>query len=100
MFSYFLFLKFTFSSSVRKLLQDDIDPCAADDKGRTALHFSSCNGNESIGRLEDFFVSGCQWQILFTALHITLTDAHKCPYLYLNLISVDHCSFPMSVLCL
>lgn len=36
---------------VRKLLQDDIDPCAADDKGRTALHFSSCNGNESIGRL-------------------------------------------------
>nr|XP_057906071.1 ankyrin repeat domain-containing protein 54 isoform X2 [Doryrhamphus excisus] len=34
--------------TVRKLLQDDIDPCAADDKGRTALHFSSCNGNESI----------------------------------------------------
>nr|XP_033472770.1 ankyrin repeat domain-containing protein 54-like [Epinephelus lanceolatus] len=37
--------------TVRKLLQDDIDPCAADDKGRTDLHFSSCNGNESIGRL-------------------------------------------------
>lgn len=36
---------------VRKLLQDDIDPCAADDKGRTALHFSSCNGNESIVQL-------------------------------------------------
>lgn len=35
--------------SVRTLLQDSIDPCAADDKGRTALHFSSCNGNESIG---------------------------------------------------
>uniref|UniRef100_A0A3B3Y608 Ankyrin repeat domain-containing protein 54 n=1 Tax=Poecilia mexicana TaxID=48701 RepID=A0A3B3Y608_9TELE len=34
--------------TVRKLLQDDIDPCAADDKGRTALHFSSCNGNDSI----------------------------------------------------
>ncbi|XP_034750481.1 ankyrin repeat domain-containing protein 54 [Etheostoma cragini] len=37
--------------TVRKLLQDDIDPCAADDKGRTALHFSSCNGNESIVQL-------------------------------------------------
>ncbi|XP_037544404.1 ankyrin repeat domain-containing protein 54 [Nematolebias whitei] len=37
--------------TVRKLLQDDIDPCAADDKGRTALHFSSCNGNDGIGRL-------------------------------------------------
>lgn len=35
---------------VRRLLQDGIDPCAADDKGRTALHFSSCNGNESIGK--------------------------------------------------
>ena len=35
---------------VRNLLLEDIDPCAADDKGRTALHFSSCNGNESIGR--------------------------------------------------
>lgn len=37
--------------TVRRLLQDDIDPCAADDKGRTALHFSSCNGNESIVQL-------------------------------------------------
>ncbi|KAM9843223.1 ankyrin repeat domain-containing protein 54 [Aulostomus maculatus] len=37
--------------TVRKLLQDDIDPCAADDKGRTALHFSSCNGNENIVQL-------------------------------------------------
>ncbi|XP_068606273.1 ankyrin repeat domain-containing protein 54 [Brachionichthys hirsutus] len=37
--------------TVRQLLQDDIDPCAADDKGRTALHFSSCNGNESIVQL-------------------------------------------------
>ncbi|KAM4634848.1 ankyrin repeat domain-containing protein 54 [Polymixia lowei] len=37
--------------TVRNLLQDDIDPCAADDKGRTALHFSSCNGNESIVQL-------------------------------------------------
>lgn len=37
--------------TVRKLLQDDVDPCAADDKGRTALHFSSCNGNESIVQL-------------------------------------------------
>uniref|UniRef100_A0A3P8W861 Ankyrin repeat domain-containing protein 54 n=1 Tax=Cynoglossus semilaevis TaxID=244447 RepID=A0A3P8W861_CYNSE len=37
--------------SVRKLLQDHIDPCAADDKGRTALHFSSCNGNQSIVQL-------------------------------------------------
>ncbi|XP_045077566.1 ankyrin repeat domain-containing protein 54-like [Coregonus clupeaformis] len=37
--------------TVRRLLQEDIDPCAADDKGRTALHFSSCNGNESIVQL-------------------------------------------------
>lgn len=37
--------------TVRKLLQDNIDPCAADDKGRTALHFSSCNGNETIVQL-------------------------------------------------
>ncbi|XP_058508515.1 ankyrin repeat domain-containing protein 54 [Solea solea] len=37
--------------TVRKLLQDDTDPCVADDKGRTALHFSSCNGNESIVQL-------------------------------------------------
>ncbi|CAN9505366.1 unnamed protein product [Ophioblennius macclurei] len=36
---------------VRRLLRDDIDPCAADDKGRTALHFSSCNGNQSIVQL-------------------------------------------------
>ncbi|XP_073698764.1 ankyrin repeat domain-containing protein 54 [Garra rufa] len=34
--------------TVRRLLEEDTDPCAADDKGRTALHFSSCNGNESI----------------------------------------------------
>lgn len=37
--------------TVRKLLQDEIDPCAADDKGRTALHFSSCNGNDGIVQL-------------------------------------------------
>ncbi|KAM9746046.1 ankyrin repeat domain-containing protein 54 [Menidia menidia] len=37
--------------TVRKILQDDIDPCAADDKGRTALHFSSCNGNDGIVQL-------------------------------------------------
>uniref|UniRef100_A0A3B4B1F8 Ankyrin repeat domain-containing protein 54 n=1 Tax=Periophthalmus magnuspinnatus TaxID=409849 RepID=A0A3B4B1F8_9GOBI len=37
--------------TVRRLLEDDIDPCAADDKGRTALHFSSCNGNENIVQL-------------------------------------------------
>ncbi|XP_012723336.2 ankyrin repeat domain-containing protein 54 [Fundulus heteroclitus] len=37
--------------TVRKFLEDDIDPCAADDKGRTALHFSSCNGNDGIVQL-------------------------------------------------
>ncbi|XP_064842634.1 ankyrin repeat domain-containing protein 54 isoform X2 [Oncorhynchus masou masou] len=37
--------------TVRRLLQEDVDPCSADDKGRTALHFSSCNGNESIVQL-------------------------------------------------
>lgn len=49
--------------TVRKLLQDDIDPCAADDKGRTALHFSSCNGNESIGRfpLKDLRMSNARF---------------------------------------
>ncbi|KAF7220639.1 transcript variant X2, partial [Nothobranchius furzeri] len=39
--------------TVRKHLQDGMDPCAADDKGRTALHFSSCNGNDSIGARVD-----------------------------------------------
>ena len=34
---------------VRRLLQEQVDPCAADEKGRTALHFSSCNGNDTIG---------------------------------------------------
>ncbi|KAL4658004.1 FAD-dependent oxidoreductase domain-containing protein 2 [Arapaima gigas] len=37
--------------TVRRLLQEDVDPCVADDKGRTALHFSSCNGNERIVQL-------------------------------------------------
>ncbi|XP_066497581.1 ankyrin repeat domain-containing protein 54 isoform X2 [Hoplias malabaricus] len=37
--------------TVRRLLQGGTDPCAADDKGRTALHFSSCNGNDSIVQL-------------------------------------------------
>lgn len=35
--------------SVQQLLEDGVDPCAADDKGRTALHFASCNGNDRIG---------------------------------------------------
>lgn len=35
--------------SVQQLLEDGTDPCAADDKGRTALHFASCNGNDHIG---------------------------------------------------
>uniref|UniRef100_A0A2K5XG42 Ankyrin repeat domain-containing protein 54 n=1 Tax=Mandrillus leucophaeus TaxID=9568 RepID=A0A2K5XG42_MANLE len=33
------------------------DPCAADDKGRTALHFASCNGNDQIG--DPGFLSLC-----------------------------------------
>ncbi|MEE6518114.1 hypothetical protein FKM82_028825 [Ascaphus truei] len=33
---------------VQHLLDEGIDPCAADDKGRTALHFASCNGNDQI----------------------------------------------------
>lgn len=36
-------------ASVQQLLEDGADPCAADDKGRTALHFASCNGNDQIG---------------------------------------------------
>lgn len=34
---------------MQQLLEDGVDPCAADDKGRTALHFASCNGNDQIG---------------------------------------------------
>ncbi|XP_018114352.1 ankyrin repeat domain-containing protein 54 isoform X2 [Xenopus laevis] len=34
--------------TVRRLLDEGADPCAADDKGRTALHFASCNGNDQI----------------------------------------------------
>lgn len=37
-------------ASVMQLLEDGADPCAADDKGRTALHFASCNGNDRIGK--------------------------------------------------
>lgn len=37
-------------ASVVQLLEDGVDPCAADDKGRTALHFASCNGNDRIGK--------------------------------------------------
>uniref|UniRef100_A0A8D2CU98 Ankyrin repeat domain-containing protein 54 n=1 Tax=Sciurus vulgaris TaxID=55149 RepID=A0A8D2CU98_SCIVU len=36
---------------VQQLLEDGTDPCAADDKGRTALHFASCNGNDQIVQL-------------------------------------------------
>ncbi|XP_063010578.1 ankyrin repeat domain-containing protein 54 isoform X3 [Melospiza melodia melodia] len=35
----------------QQLLEDGADPCAADDKGRTALHFASCNGNDHIVQL-------------------------------------------------
>ncbi|XP_053110050.1 ankyrin repeat domain-containing protein 54 isoform X3 [Hemicordylus capensis] len=37
--------------TVQQLLEDGTDPCAADDKGRTALHFASCNGNNHIVQL-------------------------------------------------
>ncbi|KAM6161760.1 ankyrin repeat domain-containing protein 54 isoform 1-T1 [Erethizon dorsatum] len=37
--------------TVQQLLDDGVDPCAADDKGRTALHFASCNGNDQIVQL-------------------------------------------------
>lgn len=37
--------------TVQYLLMDGVDPCAADDKGRTALHFASCNGNDGIVHL-------------------------------------------------
>lgn len=36
---------------MQQLLEDGADPCAADDKGRTALHFASCNGNDQIVQL-------------------------------------------------
>uniref|UniRef100_UPI00398F0B2C ankyrin repeat domain-containing protein 54 isoform X2 n=1 Tax=Pristiophorus japonicus TaxID=55135 RepID=UPI00398F0B2C len=36
---------------VSQLLEGGTDPCAADDKGRTALHFASCNGNSSVVQL-------------------------------------------------
>ncbi|XP_075409660.1 ankyrin repeat domain-containing protein 54 [Tenrec ecaudatus] len=37
--------------TVQQLLEDGVDPCAADGKGRTALHFASCNGNDQIVQL-------------------------------------------------
>ncbi|XP_059809511.1 ankyrin repeat domain-containing protein 54-like isoform X3 [Hypanus sabinus] len=37
--------------TVSQLLEGGADPCVADDKGRTALHFASCNGNSSIVQL-------------------------------------------------
>ncbi|XP_036617991.1 ankyrin repeat domain-containing protein 54 [Trichosurus vulpecula] len=37
--------------TVQHLLEDGVDPCAADDKGRTALHFASCNGSDQIVQL-------------------------------------------------
>ncbi|XP_063796639.1 ankyrin repeat domain-containing protein 54 [Pseudophryne corroboree] len=37
--------------TVQRLLDEGADPCAADDKGRTALHFASCNGNDQIVHL-------------------------------------------------
>ncbi|XP_018423045.1 PREDICTED: ankyrin repeat domain-containing protein 54 [Nanorana parkeri] len=37
--------------TVQHLLDEGADPCAADDKGRTALHFASCNGNDQIVRM-------------------------------------------------
>ncbi|XP_060101463.1 ankyrin repeat domain-containing protein 54 [Heteronotia binoei] len=37
--------------TVQQLLEDGADPCASDDKGRTALHFASCNGNDHIVQL-------------------------------------------------
>uniref|UniRef100_A0A8B9W7Z5 Ankyrin repeat domain-containing protein 54 n=1 Tax=Bos mutus grunniens TaxID=30521 RepID=A0A8B9W7Z5_BOSMU len=37
--------------TVQQLLEEGADPCAADDKGRTALHFASCNGNDQIVQL-------------------------------------------------
>lgn len=37
--------------TVQQLLEDGADPCGADDKGRTALHFASCNGNDRIVQL-------------------------------------------------
>ncbi|KAM5288991.1 ankyrin repeat domain-containing protein 54 isoform 1-T1 [Ctenodactylus gundi] len=37
--------------TVQQLLEDGADPCAADDKGRTALHFASCNGSDQIVQL-------------------------------------------------
>ncbi|XP_057276461.1 ankyrin repeat domain-containing protein 54 [Pezoporus wallicus] len=42
---------FSLALSVQQLLEDGADPCAADDKGRTALHFASCNGNDHIVQL-------------------------------------------------
>ncbi|XP_029445997.1 ankyrin repeat domain-containing protein 54 [Rhinatrema bivittatum] len=37
--------------TVERLLESGADSCAADDKGRTALHFASCNGNDRIVHL-------------------------------------------------
>ncbi|UYV62762.1 ANKRD54 [Cordylochernes scorpioides] len=37
--------------AVQKLLEAGVDPCTADDKKRTALHYAVCRGNPALARL-------------------------------------------------
>ncbi|XP_043829953.1 ankyrin repeat domain-containing protein 54-like [Dromiciops gliroides] len=37
--------------TVRQLLEDGVDPCAVDDKGRAPLHLAASNGNDQIVQL-------------------------------------------------
>lgn len=68
---------------MQQLLEDGTDPCAADDKGRTALHFASCNGNDHIGEWgggvlsSDFSVA----EILKGALYFASACDRDCCFL-------------------
>ncbi|XP_051823994.1 ankyrin repeat domain-containing protein 54-like [Antechinus flavipes] len=37
--------------TVKQLLEDGVDPMSTDDKGRSALHFAACNGNDQMVQL-------------------------------------------------
>lgn len=54
---------------VQQLLEDGADPCSADDKGRTALHFASCNGNDQIGE---------SWRGRSERLEILVASLRRC----------------------
>ncbi|XP_063479158.1 ankyrin repeat domain-containing protein 54 isoform X2 [Symphalangus syndactylus] len=65
--------------TVQQLLEDGADPCAADDKGRTALHFASCNGNDQIAACTNHvpvittLLRGGRWFLPLSVLSLPVT---------------------------